>query len=124
MTHIELYYKAIVKKMLPDKMKALPDDIIFYVIQPYLNMVDMRKTFIYNKYYFRASNLNLVFTPKQVFKHFPQQLPRLNGFTIDEASFQSLKQIIVCMKTIGAIQRMRSRRYTCARRYIISSPDS
>lgn len=118
MTRIDLTYKAIVKKMLPELMKALPDDIIFYVIQPYLSLEDMRKAIIYNKYYNQAINLKKVFTPNQIIMHFQCQLPKqMNIFTIDEESFQYLKKIIVCMKTVSAIHRMRERRLQCSELY-------
>ena len=111
MTSIDLTYNAIVKKMLPTIMKQLPYDIIFYVIQPYLSLDDMRKAAIYKKYYNRAIDLKNVFTPNQIFMHFQDQLPKqVNILTIDEESFQYLKKIIVCMKTVSAIRRMRVRR--------------
>ena len=112
MTRIDLSYLAIVKKMLPPIMQQLPDDIIFHVIKPYLDMVEMRRSVIYYKHYNSAiNNLWQAFTPNQIREHFTGELTVPTDQNPDEASFQYLKKIICCMKRVGAIQRMRKRRF-------------
>ena len=112
MTRIDLSYLAIMQKMLPPIMQLLPDDIIFHVIKPYLDMVEMRKAVLYYKHYNSAiNNLRQVFTPNQIQEHFPMQLTvQLNELVIDDESFQYLKKHICCMKHVGAIRRMRKLR--------------
>ena len=99
--------------MLPPIMQQLPDDIIFHVIKPYLDMVEMRRSVIYYKHYNSAiNNLKHVFTSNQIREHFPMQLTvQVNELVIDDESFQYLKKHICCMKRVGAIQRMRKRRF-------------
>ena len=113
MTRIDLSYLAIMKKMLPFSMQLLPDDIIFHVIKPYLDMVEMRKAVIYYKHYnYAINNLKQVFTPNQIQEHFPMQLTvQFNELVIDDESFQYLKKHICCMKRMSAIQRMLKRRF-------------
>ena len=75
-------HNLILMKLLPDKMKLLPEDIIYHVIGAYLSLDQIHKTIVYHKYFKRA---NIDNTLKKLG---PYEL-------VDAVSYNSLKSIVV-----------------------------
>jgi hypothetical protein len=93
-------YKLILMKLLPEKMKLLPEDIIYYVISTYLSLDKIHKTIVYHKYFKRANSENIDNTLKKLG---PYEL-------VDVASYNKLKTIIINLQIQGAIARMEKRK--------------
>lgn len=90
-------HDLILMKLIPDKMKLLPEDIIYHVIGTYLSLDQIHKTIVYHKYFKRA---NIDNTLKKIG---PYDL-------VDVVSYNALKSIIICLQINAAIDRMNKRR--------------
>lgn len=90
-------YNLILMKLLPEKMKLLPEDIIYYVISTYLSLEDIHKTIVYHKYFKRANidNTLKILGPNEL---------------VDINSYNTLKSIIINLQINSAIDRMEKRK--------------
>jgi len=108
-------HKTLLYKLLPERMKSLPEDIIIHIIGEYIGFMQYRQTFTYQKYYSRAIHMRTVFSPAQILYYFPEQLKKLGETEIvDEESFRLLTRNVICLRIQSAIIRMKKRS-----RYII-----
>ena len=90
-------HNLILMRLLPAKMKLLPEDIIYHVIGEYLSLDHIHKTIVYNKYFKRANIDN--------------NLKNLGPYElVDIKSYNALKSIIICLQIKSAIDRMNKRR--------------
>ena len=108
-------HKTLLYKLLPERMKSLPEDIIIHIIGEYIGFMQYRQTFTYQKYYSRAIHMSSVFSSAQIVYHFPEQLKKLGeNEIVDAESFRLLTRNVICLKMQSAVIRMKKRT-----RYII-----
>ena len=88
-------------------MKDLPEDIIYFIINSYLDLEHIHKTIVYKKYWKQANTCKY----KQVQLHFPQQLQLLGiNELISDESYTILKNKMICINIIAAFIRMKKRK--------------
>jgi len=123
---MSLTLNQILMKVLPEQMRKLPEDVIYYVIGSFIPVAEIIKTIIYQKYYYQVSNVNRnLFTLAQFLDHFSYPLPKytINEF-VDEDAYQAMKVRVIILKTRCAVIRMKKRRANNCARIRISSNES
>ncbi len=109
---MSLTLNQILMKVLPEQMKKLPEDIIYYVIGSFMPVAEIIKTIIYKKYYYKISNVDRnLFTPAQISKYFSYTLPiYTNDEIVEDDAYQAMKVRAIILKTRCAVIRMKKRR--------------
>ena len=109
---MSLTLNQILMKVLPEQMRKLPEDVIYYVIGSFIPVSEIIKTIIYNKYYYKISNVNInLFTRAQFLDHFSYPLPKYTiNELVEEDAYQAMKVRVIILKTRCAVIRMKKRR--------------
>ena len=109
---MSLTLNQILMKVLPEQMKKLPEDVIYYVISSFIPVAEIIKTIIYNKYYYKISNVDRnLFTTTQILRHFSGPLPKYTiNELVEEDAYQIMKVRAIILKTRCAVIRMKKRR--------------
>ena len=121
--------------LLPDQFKLLPEDIIYYIIGPFLELKKEQKIyqqiFLYNKYYNKCLSFMNVFSVYEINTYFHQEdyfgidlnkkktienyinynlKKQRKNELLDDESYQNLKKIVILTKYKYAIIRMNKRK--------------
>ena len=109
---MSLTLNQILMKVLPEQMRKLPEDVIYYVIGSFIPVSEIIKTIIYNKYYYQVCNVNInLFTRAQFLDHFSYPLPKYTiNELVEEDAYQAMKVRVIILKTRCAVIRMKKRR--------------